>query len=245
MSVRRLNEKRRSASPVDNRELRTRTPPGLTFLVTDHLTHCHWPGSSKLTVDITASELSSFLAYVQTLTPAYIHPRPISFADSTKKANWANHIDDVNERDYYDCLRRTAPRFSNRLALFATWTQSWVGRKWEDDDWRCWGAAMLDEPIGYGKHLVLFDCDADMDQDFTKLRPKLFMLPTQKQFIDWADKCYDIRSVWYGNAGSNPKPRQCVLNTAIWIESFSPRLEPKFQGPEDPRLVGFAKIKLR
>ena len=30
------------------------------------------------------------------------------------------------------------------------------------------GAAMLENPIiGYGKHLMVFDCEADMEQDFT------------------------------------------------------------------------------
>lgn len=36
---------------------------------------------------------------------------------------------------------------------------------------------MLDRPTGYGEHLVLFDCEADMSKDFTKVRAKDLMLP--------------------------------------------------------------------
>lgn len=248
VSVLHLNKRTRSASPVDRRESRRRTPPPPTSLAPgDSLTHSHWPDSASLNVNVTASELSSFLTYAQTLTPAYIHPRPISFATTQKRANWKDSMgSDINEWDYYDCLRKNARRGFNRLALFATWTQSWVGTKnWRDADWHCWGAAMLDRPTGYGKHLVLFDCDADMSQDFTKLRPKDFMLPTQVDFVQWARHAYKIESVWYGNAGCKPKPRQCVLSTAIWIESFAPQLEPRFEGPEDSRLSGFVEIERR
>ena len=46
---------------------------------------------------------------------------------------------------------------------------------------------ILDRPIGYSKLLVLFYYDADMDQDFTKGRPKDVLLPTQIYFIDWSE----------------------------------------------------------
>ena len=103
---------------------------------------------------------------------------------------------------------------------------------------------MLDHEEGYGKHVVIFDCEADMSQDFTKVGAKDLMLSAQTQFITWARQKYKVKSVWYGNADPKPKPRECVLNTAIWIESFSQQLLPKFQGPDDLRLVGFAEIHL-
>lgn len=152
-------------------------------------------------------------------------------------------MDDMRERDYFDDLRKGARRFSNRLALFATCVRGWVARHWENDDWHCWGAAMLDNEEGYGKHVVIFDCEADMSQDFTKVRAKDLMLSAQTQFITWARGKYSIESVWYGNADLKPKPRECVLNTANWIKSFSQQLLPKFQGPDNLRLVGFAEIQ--
>ena len=216
----------------------------MTSLTTDHcLTESQWPDSAKLTANITARELTSFLAYAQTLTQEHIHPRPIYFPSPKEKANWADWLHDAKESDYYDNFRKDARRGANRLGFFVTWTRSWVGKEWKEDDWHCWGVAMLDRPVGYGKQLVMFDCDADMDLDFAELRPKDIMLPTQQRFISWARKYYHIESVWYGNAGCDPRPRQCVLNTAIWIESFAPRLEPKYQGPQDARLEGFVQIK--
>lgn len=201
------------------------------------------PDASKLHGDITAAELSGFLAYAQSLTDTYVHPRPISFPTSANKANWADALPDTAERDCYDSLR-TAASSSNRLALFETWTKSWVGNPdWRTDPWHCWGAAILKNPTGYGKHLIIFDCEADMNQDFSVVRPRSFMLPTQLSFIKSARDYSRVDSVWYGNAGITPIPLHDVLHTVEWIESFASHLEPMFQGPSDPRFAGFAQVQ--
>ena len=36
---------------------------------------------------------------------------------------------------------------------------------------------MLNNPTGYGKYLMIFHCEADLDQDFIAEGPNLFMLP--------------------------------------------------------------------
>ena len=67
-------------------------------------------------------------------------------------------------------------------------------------------ADMLDNPTGCGKNLIFFDCEADLDQDFTSVRPKTFMVSTQLSFIEWARKRHRIDSLSYGNAGITPTP---------------------------------------
>ena len=155
---------------------------------------------------------STCLAHVH-----YIHPRPISFPDSEAKANWINYEPDSENTDYYDVIRKSVPRATNILLLFATWTESWVGKpalSWQNRWWHCWGLVLLKNPgRKYGKHLLLFDCEANMNQDFQNLRPREFMLGTQVTFINWARQNYDIQSVWYGNAGITAQESQCVRHT--------------------------------
>ena len=153
-----MSERRRSTSPVKSRHTRQRTPPPLTSPAVDHHTnHHHRPDASELNTQITVYKLSEFMRYAQTLTAAYVHARPISFPTSANKTNWTHDVPDPEGRDCYDDLRKDALGSKNRLALLATWTRSWVGRPWKEDPWHCWGAAMLDNPTGYGKHLVIFN----------------------------------------------------------------------------------------
>lgn len=104
---------------------------------------------------------------------------------------------------------------------------------------------MLDNPTGRGKHLIVYDCEATMDQDFTQLRARSFMLPTQVKFIEWAKGYYRIQSIWYGNAAiTPPEPNRCVHHTVTWIHAFASQLEAEYSGPEDHRLDGFALVHL-
>ena len=84
-----------------------------------------------LDTDITVTELSGFLTYAQTLTAFYLYARAISFP-TANKANWTHDLSDTWERDCYGNLRRLTPKSTNRMALFATWTKSWVGRAWKE-----------------------------------------------------------------------------------------------------------------
>ena len=131
-----------------------------------------------------------------------------------------------------------APR-SNRIALFATWTKLWVANMaWTSDTWH-WGAAFLGNAGRKGKHLIIFDCEANLDQDFSTVRPEKFMLSTQLSFIKWARLNYQIDSLWYGNGDIEPTPMHCVRHTVDWIDSFAPQLEPMVEGSPDDRLHGF------
>ena len=60
----------------------------------------------------------------------YHNARPISFLTSANKINWAHDLPDTGERDCYDNLRRLAPKFTNHLALFTTWTKLPTVRPW-------------------------------------------------------------------------------------------------------------------
>ena len=123
-------------------------------------------------------------------------------------------MNDMKDRDCYDAVRKSVPRPKNSLLLFVTWTQSWVGKppfSWQDDWWYCQEVALLNNlRPDYGKHLMLFDREADMKKDFKNLRPKEFMLRTPAGLVYWARRRYDIQSVWYGNAGITATTSQCV-----------------------------------
>ena len=126
------------------------------------------------------------------------------------------------------------------LALFATWTESWVGNlTWTTDTWHCWGAAGLGNPTGNGRHLVIFDCEANMSQDFTTVRHISFMLSTWVAFIKWAANHCLIETVGYRNASIIPVPLHCILHTVTWINTFA-RIGTEVSGTAGP-LFAFVK----
>jgi hypothetical protein len=57
---------------------------------------------------------------------------------------------------------------------------------------------VVKDASGQGKHIYIWDCDADMAQDFDSLRPWDFMLGTQVKLIQVAKQKGRIHGVWYG-----------------------------------------------
>ena len=91
---------------------------------------------------------------------------------------------------------------------------------------------MVKDASGQGKHLFIWDCDADMAQDFDSLRPRDFMLGTQVKLIQVAKQKGRIDGVWYGG-GEAAGRVTCLCELLVYKK-----------GPHGPRvqmtLVAFA-----
>ena len=219
---------------------------------TQDIAHLSWESSSE--------DLAKVLRSLQEKTPAYIHPRPISFEIVPKKKSLERYLRDAAERQLlenstfrefwnrsHNSSAKSNARSLNKTALLLTHCQSRIGKPdWKEDWWHCWGVALLKKPKGYGKILIIYDCDTDDSLDFDALRPKEFLLSAQCQFIDIASKKGRLDSIWIGNAGLKSQRKwNCIFNTAQWIQQLTPGLAIAFQAPDDERLRGFHQIKRR
>jgi len=214
----------------------------------DAISHLSWDSSSQ--------ELAAVLRSLQTRTPAYIHPRPITFQTKAKKKHLAPHLETPEERQllnndtFTEFWSRTGTphaRGLNGIALFLTQCQSRTARQdWKEDWWHCWAVALLKKSEGYGKVLMIYDCDTDDSCDFDVLQPGRLLLQAQCQLIKIAREQGKLDSVWVGNAGLKPERKWCcIFNTAQWIQQSTSELDIPFQGPDDERLRGFHQIKRR
>ncbi len=144
-----------------------------------------------------------------------MHPQLVSYASKASKANREKSIPDNGFQDTFEefwWARGSQPilKGTNRLALFSTCTQTWVGKlvsQWDSLPWHCWGAAVLFPLTGYGKHFIIFDVNADMDQDFDTLRPSTLEAPIQEKLIKFVRSTGKV-TIWYGNA--DPPGRQML-----------------------------------
>ncbi|MCJ1254973.1 hypothetical protein MMC24_002789 [Lignoscripta atroalba] len=198
---------------------------------------------------VESSEISKFLRSYQqhqkssfptALNHVFIHPNVVSFPTS---ANRVNRGDGSNVNDYretYSEFWRTKhgdDKCTTVVGLFSTWLETWVGKKageWMDGNWHCWGVAVMKNPEGYGKHLLIWDCNAgNRPLDLTAIRPHQFMLGTQVKLIQYAKAQGKIDGVWYGGTMNVGEDDQCVHLTMEWIRSMA--------GMED---VGFVEEKV-
>jgi hypothetical protein len=100
-----------------------------------------------------------------------------------------------------------------------------------------WGAAVVKDTSGQGKHLYIWDCDADMAQDFDSLRPRDFMLGTQVKLIQVAKQKGRIDGVWYGGGEAAGQDR-CVELTGRWMKRMAATADDPFS-EQDERFTGF------
>ena len=215
---------------------------------TQAIAHLSWESSSE--------DLAKVLRSLQEKTPAYVHPRPISFETLSKKKSLVPHLDTTEEKQllsnhtfkgFWSRSHNPGARGLNGIAMLFTHCRSRIGKTdWKEDWWHCWGVALLKEPEGYGKVLLIYDCDTDDSLNFDVLRPKTFLLQIQCQFIDIARQQGKLDSVWIGHAGLKSQRKwECIFNTAQWIQQSTSVLAIPFQGPDDERLHGFHQIKRR
>ena len=126
-----------------------------------------------------------------------VHPRLISYKDSKTKANWAGdgkgvepYFAGAEKRDTFDAFWKANSHGAKlRVALCATWTESWVGKdegQIRDMGWHCWGALVASRPKGYGKRVLIWDSDLVMpERSAGEPRPhaKDLQVQAQREFV--------------------------------------------------------------
>ena len=207
---------------------------------------------------LSAGLQSQFLVYFQSKadevkvkTTTYIHPRPISYPTLQNKSNYSNAFADSKLQDNYQRLWKLGPGPEESkvwLALLTTWTQSWVGSAtpWDEIGWHAWAAALIrdDENGGKGKHLLIWDCDADMKRNLRALRRRDVLCPTQILFVAMAEKKGKIKDIWIGGDRNRGQGR-CLEMTANWIHKMASLEDSAYKGKGDSRFKGFEKLILR
>jgi hypothetical protein len=187
-------------------------------------------------------DLARILHHCQKSSPApYVHKTPIAYPTKANKDNWRTAFVGADMLDTYQQFWKAQTTANTRLALFSTWNATWVGdSQWDTRYWHAWAAALVKNPSGKGKHLYIWDCDADMAQDFDGLRPQDFMLGTQVKLIQLAREKGRIDGLWYGGGESAGQDR-CVELTGCWIERMATAVDDPFS-KQDERFAGFRLI---
>jgi hypothetical protein len=182
----------------------------------------------------------------------YIHPRLLSYADAGTKANWAEYFEGAGERDTFDGFFKAKTGGAKMsVALCATWAQSWVGKKEREirsESWHCWAFVLVSKPKGYGKKMLIWDCDAEQPQhEGGKLtfHAKHLRLGTQRRAVEAAKKNgVNLAGLWCSNGGGREAGQfRCVDVTTAWLEQFASQGSNGVEElGEDFRLAGAKQI---
>ncbi|KAL8855323.1 MAG: hypothetical protein Q9178_008022 [Gyalolechia marmorata] len=166
----------------------------------------------------------------------YLHPRILSYIGAGSKKFWTNdQLDGAKDRDYLYQFWKASTSVNTRIELFATWTEKKIGTTtaWVDQEWHCWGAALVNNGSGYGKHLYIWDCDGCMDWD-DDVRARSILMGARwtliQQFKKWKVAIHSIS--FHG---------KCLRNTATWALSLAAQPDSLFSHT-DPRFRGFRQI---
>ena len=172
----------------------------------------------------------------------YFHPRLISFAEATKRDYWAHQgMEGTSARDPYEALWYNKPRdVKTCVGVFVTAQASPAGNriKWESSTWHAWGAALVNNEEGTGKHLYIWDCDG-YRQISPETRPRDVLLGAQRSLLELAERRFDIQSFWF--CGESEYRGECVKSTANWCASIANAADSGYS-PNDHRFTDFTRI---
>jgi hypothetical protein len=188
----------------------------------------------------------------------YIHPRLISYRDAGMKANWASdgaahaYFEGAGDRDTFDnFFKAKTGEAKMSVALCATWAESWVGKREErirSEPWHCWAFLLVSRPQGYGKKMLIWDCDAEEpehDRPGLTFHAKDLRLGTQRNAVQAAKKNgVNLAGVWCSNGGGRGANEfRCVDITTAWLEQFADEGSDGVEElGEDDRLAGAVRI---
>lgn len=128
----------------------------------------------------------------------YVHPRVLSYKDAHTKANWTGggrpgeeYFEGAGRRDTFaGFYKANTGGAKMRVALCATWTSSWVGKREEEIremGWHCRGVAVINRPKGYGKNVVVWDNELEMPDVGGERRPEVhakdLRVQSQREFV--------------------------------------------------------------
>ena len=181
----------------------------------------------------------------------YLHPRILSYISASSKQYWTSDgIDGPTDRDIFDRIWRDSDNAQTRIGVFVTWpyTQVNCGIPWAEQEWHCWGAALVNNPVtmenprGYGKHLYIWDCFGDMTFG-PSTRPRRILMGAQRTLLEMVHEKYRLDGLWY--FGGDDRLRRCLNHTAKWALSIAGAPDASFH-PHDSRFRLFKRVsKLR
>lgn len=88
-----------------------------------------------------------------------IHPHPVAFPTEIDCANWINSLlpeDTINQHTYSSWWCAPKSRKHTWVALFTTWTASYIGDvDWDNQSWHVWGATAIGSGKDRGKYIII------------------------------------------------------------------------------------------
>jgi hypothetical protein len=189
-----------------------------------------------------ASALNENLESLQRSSSIYVHKKVLTFPDGLSKENWMGSIPDCSDRGCFTALFHT-PKGGRRpwVALFNTWTRTWVGdHDWDQRDWHAWGCAVIPSSGNKPRQLLLYDCDPV--QIDPKRQADHFILSLQAKFIKLAQENGRFE-FWYNQDTTKSNRDLCLLHSWDWVTSIATFGEEAWKGDNDPRGIGFEKLK--
>lgn len=150
----------------------------------------------------------------------YLHIKPVAYKNSQAKANWIKFSGQgTMDMDIHSkWLRAKTDRKSISLAMFCTWTETWVGKKdISGINWHAWCAALVKEEGIVGKKLYIWD--PDQPQHGSKTRISEVLLGGQRALVD-STKATSLRLCGVHLANGNSSKTSRVQDCLLWIEKI-------------------------
>lgn len=163
----------------------------------------------------------------------HLHLSPIGFTDSTAKANWTSFGDVEGFTTFSQWFRNVQSPlpWTTRIALFCTWTDSWVklpDHIWKFKPWHAW-VAILRPVTNVGFDLILWDPDHEsiyqediltrVDDPQIRLQDLMGM---QQNLIAFLRKeNYSLRNVWIGGNRNDDEEGRCMYLCGEFIRKLT------------------------
>ena len=152
----------------------------------------------------------------------YLHIKPVAYQNPQAKVNWIKFSGQgTMDMDIHSkWLRAKTDGKLISLAMFCTWTETWVGKKdGSDINWHAWCAALVKEEGIVGKKLYIWD--PDPPQHGSKIRISEVLLGGQRALVDSikanksSPKLCGVHLA-HGNSSKTSRVQDCLL----WIEKI-------------------------
>ncbi|KAH7012037.1 uncharacterized protein B0I36DRAFT_256833 [Microdochium trichocladiopsis] len=187
----------------------------------------------------------------------YVHPRCVTFAKTSQRQTYLARTDekwhhDLVARDTFEEFWQGPKRGAKTwIALFAA-PQDGLhnGRNMDMEIWHAFALLIIKSPSGYGKHVVIWDCDCaeqlDLDDGHRMPRPRATHVLTgcQKELLRFIKKKKSSFRLWYNTDASWRYSGRCVQASMLKVKNWFSCGDLPYGGEKDARLNNCVELSL-
>ena len=198
--------------------------------------------------------LTSYQEHQDTSFPSsfkkvYIHSKVVSFSDSGAWVNWIelyNFMNENHRQTFEEFWKFNHGKSTTVIDVFSTWMNTWVEKLtegWVNEDWHCWGAAVLKNSKGYEKHLLIWDSNAEnVTENLNFLHSDQFLLGTQVKLLKFIKAKEWVDEVWYEGIMQTGQNNQCLQLIMNWVHQMTSMKDVGFL-KEKVTGLGFRRVR--